>query len=41
MVNIISYPGELTTTSATNRARTAYPSGGPEFIPEFCGVRVG
>lgn len=41
MVNIISYPGELTTTGAANRARTVYPSGGPEFIPELCGVGVG
>ena len=28
------------TTGATNGAGTAYPSGAPEFIPSFSGVRV-
>ena len=31
---------KINTTGATSGAETAYPTGEPEFIPGFSGVRV-
>jgi hypothetical protein len=38
--NTISGSPYINTTGVTNGTGTAYPSGAPEFIPGFSGVRV-